>query len=53
MGSVWGFITLIVVAAVLLAFGFAQQVGAFLVVGFLMLAVAGIFGVKGRLPEQH
>jgi hypothetical protein len=53
MGSVWGFITLIVIAGLTLAVGFAQHVGAFLVVGFVLMAVAGIFGVKGRLPEQH
>ena len=53
MGSVWGFVTLIVIAALLLAFGLAQQASAYLVVGFILMAVAGIFGVKGRLPEQH
>ena len=53
MGSVWGFITLIVIAGLLLAFGIVQHSTAFLVVGFLLMAAAGIFGAKGRLPEQH
>jgi hypothetical protein len=53
VGSVWGFVALIVIAALLLAFGLAQHTTAFLVLGFLLMATAGIFGVKGRLPEQH
>ena len=53
MGSVWGFVTLIVIAALLLAFGLVQHSSAYLVLGFVLMAVAGIFGVKGRLPEQH
>ena len=52
MGSVWGFVALIVIAALLLAFGLAQHATGFLVLGFLLMAIAGIFGAKGRLPEQ-
>jgi uncharacterized membrane protein YccC len=52
MGSVVGFLVLIVIAGLLLAFGFARNVPTYLVAGFLILAVAGIFGAKGRIPEQ-
>jgi hypothetical protein len=53
MGSVWGLLSLIVIAGLMLAFGLARNATAFLVVGFLLMAVAGILGAKGRLPEQH
>ena len=53
MGSVGGFVTLIVVAALLLALGLARHTTAYLVIGFILMALAGIFGVKGRLPEGH
>ena len=52
MGSVVGFLVLIVIAGLLLALGFAQNVPSYLVAGFVCLAVAGIFGAKGRIPEQ-
>lgn len=53
MGSVVGFLTLTVIAGFLLAFGLARHVPVYLVVGFLILAVVGVFGAKGRIPEQH
>jgi hypothetical protein len=52
MGSVWGFLSLVVIAGFLLAFGLAQHSSTLLVVGFLLMAVAGVFGAKGRLPEH-
>ena len=52
MGSVVGLLVLIVIAGLLLALGFAQNVPTYLVAGFLFLAIAGIFGSKGRIPEQ-
>ena len=53
MGGVWGFVALVVVAGFMLAFGLAQHSTVLLVVGFLLMALAGIFGARGRLPEQH
>jgi LPXTG-motif cell wall-anchored protein len=53
MGSVWGLLSLVVIAGFMLAYGLAQHSSAFLIVGFLLMAIAGIFGAKGRLPEQH
>ena len=53
MGSVWGLLSLIVIAGLVLALGLAQNSSALLIVGFLLMALAGIFGAKGRLPEPH
>jgi hypothetical protein len=53
MGSVWSLVTLVLVGALLLALGLAQGQGWPTAVGFLSLALAGILGAKGRLPEGH
>lgn len=53
MGSVWGVVTLIVIAALLLAFGIVQHASVFMALGFILMATAGIVGVRGRLPEGH
>ncbi|HEY3081832.1 MAG TPA: hypothetical protein VGM69_18230 [Chloroflexota bacterium] len=53
MGSVWTLVALVLVGALLLALGLARGMAWFIVVGFLALALAGIVGSKGRLPEGH
>jgi hypothetical protein len=53
MGGVWFLLVLVVVGALLLAFGLARGVAGSIVVGFLALAIAAVFGAKGRLPEGH
>ena len=53
MGSVFGFIALIVIAGLMLGVGIVQHATAFMALGFILMALAGIFGAKGRLPEQH
>jgi hypothetical protein len=53
MGSVWSLVALVVVGALLLALGLVREMGWSVAVGFLALALAGIVGSKGRLPEGH
>jgi hypothetical protein len=53
MGSVWSLVALVVVGALLLALGLVRGLAWSMVVGFLLLALAGIIGSKGRLPEGH
>ena len=53
MGSVWSLVVLVIVGALLLALGLVGRHDWSIVVGFLSLALAGILGAKGRLPEGH